>query len=241
MSISLILLFFCSRTIGTLRSEHLTPGAECTSRLDTNQRGINIDRKLTDTAFLQKSCSGYTEFQPARLTFANLDKFNSGLIPDNKASRIYAFPECMVGLTLQEHMERSFLLRHFAEVSSQWMDVCTGQKSYFRQHIIQLASQSPLLSCAACAMAAIHLGRVKDSAVITDVTIRSNLCASTIFGPVADFRAHGSKYYQKAIWIMIDQINEGGTSVWNLKAQPHKIYQSPEDGPGHREGCNDTL
>ena len=212
-----------------------------------HQDSILINEGLTSIGSLPTRPSsknptrGVPSSQPARLTFANLDKLNSGLIPDNKAPGIYAFPECMVGLTLQEHMEISFLLRHFAEVNSQWMDVCTGQKSYFRQHIIQLASQSPLLCCAACAMAAIYLGRVKDSTVITNVTIRSNLCASTIFGQVADFREHGNKYYQNAIWIMIDQINEGSTSVWNLKAQPHNFYQSPEDGPGHREGSIDTL
>jgi len=122
------------------------------------------------------------------------------------------------------------------------MDICTGERSYFSQYIVQLTSRSPLLRYASCALAAKRLGLLKYSTDTTNVTRRSSLCASSLLQMDLDmdFTWYGAKYYEKAIQLMARETSQDPSSVQNhtfLEA----IHGSAIHGHGPLGGTQSTL
>lgn len=141
--------------------------------------------------------------------------------------------------THHDRVEVAFFLRHFADLGGQWMDICTGQRSYFSQYIIQLSSQSPLIRYSACAMAAKQLGQMKDLNQATEVTRRSSISASSMLRSSIDFEWYGAKYYEKAILLMARQISHDHSIVEN-HLSPGEIYCSPGSDSNHLDDHETT-
>lgn len=135
-----------------------------------------------------------------------------------------SIPASLPEETNQDRAEAGFFLRHFAEGAGQWMDIITGQSSYFSQYVVQLASQSPLVRYSACSLAAKQLGQMKDYTQMTDKTHWSSIVASALLKPGLDFLWYGAKYYEKAILLLARQISDHPSSTAHLS--PREIYQS---------------
>jgi hypothetical protein len=138
-----------------------------------------------------------------------------------------------------DRVEVAFFLRHFADLGGQWIDICTGQRSYFSQYIIQLSSQSPLIRYSSCAMAAKQLGQMKDSSQATEASRRFGILASNMVQSSIDFEWFGAKYYEKAILLMARQISHGNSIIEN-HLSPGEIYRSPASDSNHLED-NETT
>jgi len=175
------------------------------------------------------------------LTSNNQDLSTSPIVVQNTptvisqtSSRISAIPVSIPEESNQDRAEIGFFLRHFAEGGGQWMDICTGQKSYFSQYIVQIASQSPLLRYSACALAAKQIGQMRCHSQMTNTTPRSKMTTSNLLRPNLDFLWYGAKYYEKAILIMAHQIshhtpnNQGQNYL-----SPDEIYRSPGSEHSH--------
>lgn len=135
--------------------------------------------------------------------------------------------------------EVAFFLRYFAGLGGQWIDICTGQRSYFSQYIIQLSRHSPLIRYSACAMAAKQLGQIKDSSQTTEASRRFSILVSSTVHPSIDFEWYGAKYYEKAILLMARQISHG-TSMIENHLSPGEIYRSPGSDNNHLDD-NETT
>ncbi|KAJ5975106.1 hypothetical protein N7481_008813 [Penicillium waksmanii] len=131
-----------------------------------------------------------------------------------------------------DRVEVAFFLRQFADLGGQWIDICTGQRSYFSQYIIQLSSQSPLIRYSACAIAAKQLGQMKHSSQATEASRRFSILASSMVQPSIDFEWYGAKYYEKAILLMARQISHGHSIIEN-HLSPGDIYRSPGSDSNH--------
>ncbi|KAJ5110648.1 hypothetical protein N7532_001183 [Penicillium argentinense] len=147
-------------------------------------------------------------------------------VASHASSQSSAIPASLPEENNQDSAEVGFFLRHFAEHGGQWMDICTGQRSYFSQYVVQLASQSPILRYSACAFAAKQMGQMKDSTRATNITTRSSMTASMLLRASLDFLWYGAKYYEKAILLMARQISHDRSTVQN-HLSPGEIYRSP--------------
>ncbi|KAJ5092885.1 hypothetical protein N7456_008746 [Penicillium angulare] len=150
------------------------------------------------------------------------------------------FPEYFLEENNQNRIEISFFLRHFAEGSGKWMDIFTNNRSYFSQHVVQLASQSQLFRYSACAIAAKQLGQMKDSTKVTNNTPQSKITASKLLEVESNihFTWYGAKYYEKAILLMAQQISQTPNSTSHLS--PSDIYQSTgNDADDDADGLGD--
>ncbi|KAJ5266936.1 hypothetical protein N7478_009744 [Penicillium angulare] len=118
------------------------------------------------------------------------------------------------------------------------MDIFTNHRSYFSQHVVQLASQSQLFRYSACAVAAKQLGQMKDSTKATNNTPQSKITASKLLEvePNIHFTWYGAKYYEKAILLMAQQISQTPNSTSHLS--PSDIYHSTKNDDKDNE---DTL
>lgn len=162
-------------------------------------------------------------------------------VTSHAASQTSTISASMAEETNQDRSEVAFFLRHFAEIGGQWMDICTGPRSYFSQYVVQLASQSPLLRYSACAMAAKQMGQMKDSTQATNVTRRSSMTASRLLRPSMDmdFEWYGAKYYEKAILLMARQISHD-RSIIQIHLSPGEIYLSPSSDYSHLDDHQST-
>lgn len=147
-------------------------------------------------------------------------------VAENTYEPVLAIPAPMIEESHPDHVEVSFFLRHFAVLGGEWMDICTGQRSYFSQYIIQLSYHSPLIRYSACAMAAKQLGQIKDLSRVTELSRRSSISASSMLRPSIDFEWYGAKYYEKAILLMARQISHESSIIEN-HLSPGEIYRSP--------------
>ncbi|GAD92226.1 conserved hypothetical protein [Paecilomyces variotii No. 5] len=141
----------------------------------------------------------------------------------------YCLPACLVEESDQDRAEIAFFLRIFSEETAHWMDVSTGQLSYFSQNSVLLCKYSPLVRYAAVALAAKQLGQMKDPASKIrrsgrQQLIEAALMETTNLGTQSlNFLWYGAKYYAKAIQLLSKQISREDRSTSHLS--PRSIYQ----------------
>ncbi|KAJ9283778.1 transcriptional regulator family: Fungal Specific TF [Paecilomyces variotii] len=142
---------------------------------------------------------------------------------------IYSLPASLVEESDQDRAEIAFFLRIFSEETAHWMDVATGQLSYFSQNSMLLCKYSPLVRYAAAALAAKQLGQMRDPASKIrrsgrQKLIEAALMEATNLGTQSlNFLWYGAKYYAKAIQLLSKQISREDRS--NSHLSPGRIYQ----------------
>lgn len=207
-----------------------------------NSRGsISIDRLLTQSSRSERPHEAIGTPSVQSLPSTKQDHSTGLIISQNTSTvtsraslRVSAIPFSIPEENNQDRAEIGFFLRHFADGGGQWMDICTGQRSYFSQYIVQLASQSPLLRYSACALAAKQIGQMQSHSQMTHTTPRSKMTASCILRPNMDFIWYGAKYYEKAILLMAHQISHySPTNKSQSHLSPDEIYRSPDSEHSH--------
>ncbi|KAL3462336.1 hypothetical protein BJX64DRAFT_288459 [Aspergillus heterothallicus] len=106
--------------------------------------------------------------------------------------------------------EITFLLRHFSEVPGPWMDLY-DLGTYFASHVPVKALRNPLLKYAACAHAAKQLGHVKvDKPPVRGVRLSQAFPGVQADSKNIDWCWKGAKYYEKAIQILMKELQPDG-------------------------------
>jgi hypothetical protein len=106
--------------------------------------------------------------------------------------------------------EVSFLLRHFGEITGQWMDLF-DLECYFGHLVPVQALSNPLLKYSACAYAAKQLGRVNGrKAIIGGIAARQSEMETYPQPGTADWSYVGAKYYDKAIFLLMEELSNTG-------------------------------
>ncbi|KAL2867132.1 uncharacterized protein BJX67DRAFT_104863 [Aspergillus lucknowensis] len=121
--------------------------------------------------------------------------------------------------------EITFLLRHFSEVPGAWMDLF-DLGGYFASHVPVRALRNPLLKYAACAHAAKQLGHVKvNKPLVGGVRLSQAFTGVQTDSQSIDWCWKGAKYYEKAIRILMKELQPDG-------AGRDTLGQSPGNGKG---------
>lgn len=109
-----------------------------------------------------------------------------------------------------EDFEVAFLLRHFAEVAGQWMDLF-DLDCFFAHCVPVQAVSNPLLRYSACAYAAKQLGRVRGrKAVIGGIVSKQAEMELYPRPESVDWIYIGAKYYDRAISLLMDELLNSG-------------------------------
>ncbi|KAI9817894.1 MAG: hypothetical protein M1827_001013 [Pycnora praestabilis] len=110
--------------------------------------------------------------------------------------------------SIETDHEVAFLIRHFSEGPGQWMDLF-DQGTYFASYVPVKALSNPLLKYSAAAYAAKQLGRVKGAKGIVG-GVCSRQASMELFPDMerVDWYWYGAKYYDKAISILKDVLQE---------------------------------
>ncbi|KAL5340333.1 hypothetical protein BJX70DRAFT_361458 [Aspergillus crustosus] len=105
--------------------------------------------------------------------------------------------------------EITFLLRHFSEVPGPWMDLY-DLGTYFATTVPVKALRNPLLKYAACAQAAKQLGHVKEAR--PPVGVRLSQAFPRVHRDLnsIDWCWKGAKYYEKAIQLLMKELQPDG-------------------------------
>ncbi|KAJ5934584.1 transcriptional regulator family: Fungal Specific TF [Penicillium verhagenii] len=101
--------------------------------------------------------------------------------------------------------EAAFLLRHYSEGPGLWMDLF-DLGTYFASYVPVRAISNPLLKYAACAYAAKQLGRVKGAKAKMGGVCSRQAAMEMWAGKDDDFTWHGAKYYEKAIQLLMKEL-----------------------------------
>ncbi|KAK2871887.1 hypothetical protein FQN49_002724 [Arthroderma sp. PD_2] len=128
-----------------------------------------------------------------------------------------------------EH-EIAFLLRHFSEGPGQWMDLFDLDQ-YFGSYVPVKALTNSLLKCAACAYAAKQLGRVSGVKAVVGGVCKNQ--ARMELWPDADrvdWYYYGAKYYEKAIQLLMEELQHDGQSQPLSASEAYGQWQAGELG-----------
>ncbi|CAG7921972.1 unnamed protein product [Penicillium olsonii] len=101
--------------------------------------------------------------------------------------------------------ETAFFLRHYSEGPGLWMDLF-DLGTYFASYVPVRARSNPLLKYAACAYAAKQLGRVKGAKAPMGGVCTQQAAMELWPDKDPDFAWYGAKYYEKAIQILMREL-----------------------------------
>lgn len=131
--------------------------------------------------------------------------------------------------TVLDH-EVSFLLRHFGEITGQWMDLF-DLGCYFGQLVPVQALTNPLLKYSACAYAAKQLGRVDGrKAVIGGIVSKQAEMELYPQPGTADWSYISAKYYDKAISLLMEELSNSGVQEMPLTPIVENAVYTPRSG-----------
>ncbi|CAI7578799.1 unnamed protein product [Penicillium pancosmium] len=123
--------------------------------------------------------------------------------------------------------EIAFLMRHYSEGPGLWMDLF-DLGTYFASYVPVRARSNPLLKYAACAYAAKQLGRVKGAKAKMGGVCSRQAIMETWPDKDKDFIWHGAKYYEKAIQLLMKQLQPDAESSPSLGGtESHEDVDNP--------------
>ncbi|KAJ5099325.1 transcriptional regulator family: Fungal Specific TF [Penicillium argentinense] len=134
----------------------------------------------------------------------------SASLPSRPAA-VHRTTEVRVDGQAETNFEIAFLLRHYSEGPGLWMDLF-DQGTYFASYVPVQARSNPLLKYAACAYAAKQLGRVKGTKAKMGGVCSRQAIMEVWPDKENDFIWHGAKYYEKAIQLLMKQLQPGTES-----------------------------
>ncbi|KAJ5653566.1 transcriptional regulator family: Fungal Specific TF [Penicillium lividum] len=175
------------------RGSAMPPPTSPSMSLSVSSNNTNINFLLNPSHSMSPSIDSATLHSDQR----------SALLPSRSvASRLI---EHRVESNAETDFEVAFLLRHYSEGPGLWMDLF-DLGTYFASYVPVRAISNPLLKYAACAYAAKQLGRVKGSkAKMGGVCLRQ--AGMEVWpGNNDDFTWHGAKYYEKAIQLLMKEL-----------------------------------
>ncbi|KAJ5134293.1 Transcription activator AMTR1 [Penicillium atrosanguineum] len=132
--------------------------------------------------------------------------------PDQRSASLPSRPAPQprrVSYQVHDHAETdfevAFLLRHYTEGPGLWMDLF-DLGTYFASYVPVRAMSNPLLKYAACAYAAKQLGRVKNAKATMGGVCSRQAIMEVWPDKDDDFIWHGAKYYEKAIQLLMKEL-----------------------------------
>lgn len=129
--------------------------------------------------------------------------------------------------TVTDH-EVSFLLRHFGEITGQWMDLF-DLGCYFAHLVPVQALSNPLLKYSACAYAAKQLGRVNGrKATIGGIVDKQAEMEIYPQPGTVDWSYISAKYYDKAISLLMEELSHTGTQEVPLTPIVEDAVSTPQ-------------
>ncbi|KAJ5263631.1 transcriptional regulator family: Fungal Specific TF [Penicillium angulare] len=177
------------------RGSAMPPLTSPSMSLSASSNNTNINFLLNPSHSLSPSVDSTTLQTP--------DQRSASLPSRPAAARLPV--EHRVESNAETDLEVAFLLRHYSEGPGLWMDLF-DLGTYFASYVPVRAMSNPLLKYAACAYAAKQLGRVKGAKAKMGGVCSRQAAMEIWPGKDDDFLWHGAKYYEKAIQLLMKEL-----------------------------------
>ncbi|KAJ6004774.1 transcriptional regulator family: Fungal Specific TF [Penicillium herquei] len=176
------------------RGSAMPPPTSPSMSLSASSNNTNINFLLNPSHSLSPSVDS---------TLHAVDQRSTSL--PSRPATVHTPVEHSLDCNAETDFEVAFLLRHYSEGPGLWMDLF-DLGTYFASYVPVRAMSNPLLKYAACAYAAKQLGRVKGAKAKMGGVCSRQAAMETWPGKDDDFIWHGAKYYEKAIQLLMKEL-----------------------------------